>query len=643
VALLVGCALFVSRADSAQEASPANNRLALAYHRCNFSDLYPPEAVKEIQGKLQNASRPTEVLAQLLKDPRREVRLLVILLLGELGEADGVKALWTILQDDVESVRVAASGAITRASHLSVVPQDLAAIKDQRPEVRRLAIATLGRVGGKDIAPVFISAMDDENELVRLEAIKAIAERPGDAIGKALLKRLQDPSAVVRTSAAHSLSGHPHPDIIKALEDALKDPDWHVRAAAVASLGRRGNSALTHTKLVEAVIGIVRSDDFALVRDRSTDALTFVNTPTTVNALIEALISDDHNSRLHAARAISVGRCTTALPQLMGHCTNSNAEVRERIMQIFGAIGSSNQLAAVNEAINDPEVTVRLAAIEAYQKIGQRTGAATLAQKIDDPDPHVRAAAVRAFGLTRDKSVAPKLRPLLHDPNSFVRSAAAEALGRIGDRAAVPDLIKLLSGSELPGAGKDPFFSDSTKASTNKFMLTVAEQKGVYITALSQLRASEALDLVIQHGLKSDDLGLQATAAYALGRIEDRRAVPPLEGVVKPYYDTLAITRGQEGLVINDGSSAADSRKRDREKEARVRAAVVWALGQIGDSVAQQTLARALNDDNSLVRDNAVEAISKIKERGEREQRPLNETPATAPDKSRSASAARIP
>ncbi len=76
---------------------------------------------------------------------------------------------------------------------------------------------------------------------------------------------------------------------------------------------------------------------------------------------------------------------------------------------------------------------------------------------------------------------------------------------------------------------------------------------------------------------------------------------------------------------------------------------VVWALGQIADPAAQQTLTHALNDDNSLVRNNAVEALANLKEKQEREQQladtrtkaPLNASPAPAPGKSRSASAAQ--
>jgi HEAT repeat protein len=64
------------------------------------------------------------------------------------------------------------------------------------------------------------------------------------------------------------------------------------------------------------------------------------------------------------------------------------------------------------------------------------------------------------------------------------------------------------------------------------------------------------------------------------------------------------------------------------EKESRVRASVAWALGQLGDPSALDTLKRALNDENSLVRDAAAEALAKISEKQERAAAAAGSAPA---------------
>jgi HEAT repeat protein len=73
--------------------------------------------------------------------------------------------------------------------------------------------------------------------------------------------------------------------------------------------------------------------------------------------------------------------------------------------------------------------------------------------------------------------------------------------------------------------------------------------------------------------------------------------------------------------VINPGIATEDDKQRQRrEGEARVRASVAWALGQIGgtDPSVRVILKQALNDPNSLVRDAAAESLTRIEEKIER-------------------------
>ena len=72
--------------------------------------------------------------------------------------------------------------------------------------------------------------------------------------------------------------------------------------------------------------------------------------------------------------------------------------------------------------------------------------------------------------------------------------------------------------------------------------------------------------------------------------------------------------------MIYDGAvKIPDEHRRETEKDANVRASIVWALGQIADPKARDTLQKAINDQNSLVRDAAVEAIARILEKQELE------------------------
>ena len=127
------------------------------------------------------------------------------------------------------------------------------------------------------------------------------------------------------------------------------------------------------------------------------------------------------------------------------------------------------------------------------------------------------------------------------------------------------------------------------------------------------------MDALIQYGLNDKDPLLRAAAAYALGRSHATNAVAPLIGVILPYY--ASDIPKSEGMVILSGvGQIPDETRRSFEKEARVRASVAYALGQIADSKATDILQKAANDQNSLVRDAAIEALARIIEKQEREE-----------------------
>lgn len=614
VALLMG--VGTTRLPAAE---PADPKLAVAYRRCYFTQQYPPDMVREIQDKLQNAPRALDVLTQLAKDPRPQFRILVTLLLGALAEADGAKILWALLADENESVRLAASGALIQLNQLTPVAGDVAATRDKRPEVRRLAIATLGRLAAKNDETALLQCLNDEDELVRAEAVTALQGKKGKEVEDGLLERLKDKSAQVRWTAARALgtlADAKNQAVIDGLETALKDPDWHVRAAALMSLGK--SNLIKNDKIADTITGILNADDFALVRDRAADVLLAANSDKVAEALAESMVSTNRATRFHTSRAMRKGRITAALPFLMKHCDHPNPEVRELIMQVFGEIGGSEQLPAVTKAANDPDARVRLAAVTALQELVKRGNADSLVAKLDDPDPHVRAAAARAVGQTGTKSVVPKLISLLRDGDSFVRGAAAEALGKLGDRSAVPALLGLLSGEGIGKEGSGLLISATNDTVAATLKMSEVEQKGMAALALGELQATEAVDSLIKYGLQSPDAELRATSAYSLGKIGDRRAVGPLQDVVREYYATVP-ANVDITTVIDPGTAVVpDSERKRREKEVRVRRAVVWALGEIGDPAAREILTRATGDQNSLVRDFAVEALAKIAEREER-------------------------
>jgi len=626
ILMIAGCVTLAGGVSATDLNDPADSKLKSAYQRIRFSQQFPPEAVQLIQSQLQDAAEPLTVFAELAKNQRTEVRSLVALLLGEYGAGDGAKILWVLTRDEFESVRLTAAGALARLAHLTTITGNTEGLQDKSPAVRRLTASILAALPDKTAEGALLDALKDENELVRTDVVKALSKTAcgSDHALPALIEMLGDRSVNVRDRTAQVLGGFQQIDVVDPLINALKDADWHVRAAAADSLGGWVKKS---PAVVDALIRVLENDDFALVRDRAADALSSIgNDERVMPALVKALGADQRDVRFHAAQALILGKSTSALPLLAAEWRRTTPPagesdafpaLREKIMDIFGRLGGSDQLPMIIEGTNDTDPQVQLAAVNALRRLKERGGAKQLNACLTDPNPHVRAAAVRAIGDLGDKQASVSILPLLRDGSSYVRSAAAEALGKLGDRSAITPLIQALTGETIP--------NDSTAGmiigSSDKFLadleLTKTQTKSRAIEALGVLRAPEAVDPIIKHGLTADDAGLRAVSAYALGQIGDARAVEPLQASVRNYYQ---VAPTDLDYVIDPGVKVADDARRLKEKESRVRASVAWALGQIGDASAKGTLLKAMNDQNSLVRDSAFEALTKIAENEEQRE-----------------------
>jgi HEAT repeat protein len=226
------------------------------------------------------------------------------------------------------------------------------------------------------------------------------------------------------------------------------------------------------------------------------------------------------------------------------------------------------------------------------------------------PDPHVRAAAARALGDLGDKSVTPSLIPLLRDREEAVSAAAAEALTKLGDRSVTALFVEMLTATDtnVTSESSGPVFGGGSPALANFARLKREERIAAALQILGRLGDTNAVPAIVEHGVRSSEVGARIAAALALGRIKDRRAVEPLAELLRQHY--AALTGQVSGPTIETRPPAAVQRM--KENEAYLRAAVAWALGQIGDAQAQSVLLRAADDENSLVRDAAKQALEKL-------------------------------
>jgi hypothetical protein len=164
-----------------------------------------------------------------------------------------------------------------------------------------------------------------------------------------------------------------------------------------------------------------------------------------------------------------------------------------------------------------------------------------LLKLLDDPatkQPR-KVRIISQFGEIFATEAVPRLLIALKDPDIAVAKAAAIALGNIGQKESVAALIDALK--------------------TGPSELQAAAAKGLGL--LGALHGDFAIIPPLLEALKSRDIAVKTEAAWALGKLPDRRAYEPLDAIAR----TLANVRGPD----------ADP------NEKKLKEAVHWSMKQI--------------------------------------------------------------
>jgi HEAT repeat protein len=129
--------------------------------------------------------------------------------------------------------------------------------------------------------------------------------------------------------------------------------------------------------------------------------------------------------------------------------------------------------------------------------------------------------------------------------------------------------------------------------------------------ALGALDDQRAVSPLIA-SLKDPEHAVREQASWALGALDDARAVQPLIGALR---DTSPAVRRQVAWALGaiDDAAAVDALVTAlKDSDARVREQSAWALGAIGDARASNGLSAALADREPRVRRQAAWAIGAI-------------------------------
>ena len=224
------------------------------------------------------------------------------------------------------------------------------------------------------------------------------------------------------------------------------------------------------------------------------------------------------------------------------------------------------------QVVQDTDVSVRTAAIEALGSFHDKRILPVLVTAMKDQASNVRREAIAALGrrhLTQlPANFAHQLQTLLHDLDESVCQQAAVALGRLGTEEAATILFPV-------------FKSPATPMSL----------KQTLILALSWIETANALSY-LEEGLRWSDPGLCREIIMALGRQERPSLVIQATKILQDFMDS--------------GQNATS--------EPLVKQAIATALGDLGRREALATLEQLAADPNTSVRLHAIAALKKIRQ-----------------------------
>jgi hypothetical protein len=170
-----------------------------------------------------------------------------------------------------------------------------------------------------------------------------------------------------------------------------------------------------------------------------------------------------------------------------------------------------------------------------------------LLKRLDEPSvtPALKAKIIAQLGEMFATEAVPRLLIALKDSDITIAKAAAQALGNIGQKDSIAALVTVLQ--------------------TGKPELQAAAAKG--LGQVGALHGDFSIIPSLLDALKSDDLAVKTEAAWALGKLPDKRAYEPIYAL----YRTLQ-TSGIAGI---------DGQGRNGEQVQKLKEALNWSLKQV--------------------------------------------------------------
>lgn len=471
-------------------------------------------------------------------------------------------------------------------------------------------------------AAALLAAVSGEADWRREEALEkahALPQERAEALLPALEEALRDPQDAERRNAARSvLAALAAPGGVDAALERLarlaEDPDADVRILSASALGESGNPEARSP--LEGALG----DPDPNVAAAAADGLGVLGDPRAVDALAAALRADDPWRGIAAAVALGKIGDPRALPALSAAV--SDPLLGAPAAEAVGEIGDPSGMEALRPALERGGAEARTAALEAagrllaalpapppwLREVARREEERVARHFAADGDP----ASARLLGAAGTPSAAEALLAGFADPERRITAEAGLRLlpADTALRALLPrleeedeglcTLLSLLP--SLPDAASMervlPFLGSTDE-----------EVRGEAADALA--RAAEGAGARPRLARALEDPALRLGAVIALGRLPGGAC--DILAALLDDPDPAVRTAAAEGVARCPAPEveAQIGDALDRERDGKVRHALVAALGAIGGPAAATRLAGLATDADPATRFAAVRALGR--------------------------------
>jgi HEAT repeat protein len=437
------------------------------------------------------------------------------------------------------------------------------------PAFRVALLAALGAKADAEAIPLIAEQLEASDEDVQRAAVEALGRIPTAESLTRLTEARRGGTTVVRDAsraaiievASRLIQDDETRDLaLRALRAELTDkPQGSDLCAILYALGRRLDGETAYM-----IIDYLDNDD-APVRAAAVDALQgYEPTPQAVRVLCKELDA----AKTTGARAAYVevlGACGAgaALPTIEAQTNDPDATVRRAAIEAIGAIGGGDGALALLRVAKrfGPDDADRVAALRALCRLKGDDVRGVLIESVGSPDANVRTLVATALGYQTGPEALQRLMAVAkNDKVPQVRVAAYEALGVLNVPEALPALLEGADSNDeavrqaAAGAMKRLQGDTATGLMLATYSHASAAQRVALLNALAY-RRNDRVPTLLREAINADDADIRAAAAAGLSMREEsqdadrllaaaKRGPEPVTNAALPGY--LAIARNTE-------------------------------------------------------------------------------------------------